>query len=297
MELELLSIGELARLVGLPVETVRTWDRRYGVPTLEKLPSGHRRYRANEVPRLRQMVRPVDAGHRPSEVAKMDRARLAQLVGEHTGGLRRHDEALIGQCIAAARAANEATILNILDNAFTRRPVMAVIAELISPLMQRVGQMWCDDQLSIYEEHFLTAAIERDLMRRWHDAQSTCSGASVLCMVPPSEQHVLGMHLGALILAQQGIPAIVLHAAPLEQVVHAARSWEACGVLLSVSPAIPTEVARAYIDQVAEEVRPLPVWVGGEDIGAEEARWLPAFEDLDEVASNLAAVRREAAAE
>ena len=46
-----LSIGELSGLTGIGVHTLRVWEKRYGAPHSQRLPSGHRRYPKEEVPR------------------------------------------------------------------------------------------------------------------------------------------------------------------------------------------------------------------------------------------------------
>lgn len=63
-----ISIGKLAQLSGVPVESLRTWERRYGVPVAERLPSGHRRYAMGQVERLRLCRAATDAGFRPGDV-------------------------------------------------------------------------------------------------------------------------------------------------------------------------------------------------------------------------------------
>ena len=51
-----LSIGALSRATGIPVETLRTWESRYGYPVPERRPSGHRVYPLESVPRLRRIA-------------------------------------------------------------------------------------------------------------------------------------------------------------------------------------------------------------------------------------------------
>src|SRR5687768_4224959 len=53
----LLSIGALSRATGVPADTLRTWERRYGFPAAERTESGHRRYSLLTLERLRLMVR------------------------------------------------------------------------------------------------------------------------------------------------------------------------------------------------------------------------------------------------
>ena len=56
------SIGELATRTGVAEGTLRMWERRHAFPVAERLPSGHRRYRAEDVQRVAQVLREREAG-------------------------------------------------------------------------------------------------------------------------------------------------------------------------------------------------------------------------------------------
>jgi hypothetical protein len=66
----LLSIGALSAATGIPVETLRTWERRYGYPRPQRKPSGHRVYPVTAVPRLRRVAQAIARGHRAAEVLR-----------------------------------------------------------------------------------------------------------------------------------------------------------------------------------------------------------------------------------
>lgn len=59
-----LTIGELARLTGVTTAVLRTWEARHGFPQAHRLPGGHRRYRAADVPLVRRVRERRDAGVR-----------------------------------------------------------------------------------------------------------------------------------------------------------------------------------------------------------------------------------------
>lgn len=59
-----LTIGDLAQRTGLSPEVLRMWEQRYGFPEPQRLPSGHRRYAAEDVDLVAQVVRRRDAGVR-----------------------------------------------------------------------------------------------------------------------------------------------------------------------------------------------------------------------------------------
>lgn len=70
----LLAIGELAERTGVSAATLRVWEQRHGFPTAERLPSGHRRYRVDDVELVRRVVSLRDGGLRLDEAVARARA-------------------------------------------------------------------------------------------------------------------------------------------------------------------------------------------------------------------------------
>jgi DNA-binding transcriptional MerR regulator len=73
--------GVAARMAGLPVETLRVWERRYGVSDASRSAHGQRLYSAEQVRRLGLVKRAVDLGHAIGTVARMAAEELLDLAG------------------------------------------------------------------------------------------------------------------------------------------------------------------------------------------------------------------------
>ena len=78
-----MSIGALARAVGLTEGTLRNWERRYGYPKPERTPGGHRVYRSEVVSFLKLVCAAMRMGHRPAQLLKMNQTQLEALVHRH----------------------------------------------------------------------------------------------------------------------------------------------------------------------------------------------------------------------
>ena len=76
-----LRSGTAARLAGVPVATLRVWERRYGVVAAPKTPTGQRLYSGHDVQRLRLIKQLSDRGHAIGTIAALP---LAELVGLDT---------------------------------------------------------------------------------------------------------------------------------------------------------------------------------------------------------------------
>jgi len=74
-----LRSGTAARLAGLPVTTLRVWERRYGVVAAAKTESGQRVYSPHDVARLRLLRQLTHAGHAIGTIATLELESLQAL--------------------------------------------------------------------------------------------------------------------------------------------------------------------------------------------------------------------------
>jgi hypothetical protein len=71
--------GTAARLAGIPVETLRVWERRYGVVGPGLSPRGHRLYSTGDVSRLALIKQLVDLGTPIGSIAALPLASLKEM--------------------------------------------------------------------------------------------------------------------------------------------------------------------------------------------------------------------------
>ena len=72
--------GAVARLTGIPVETLRVWERRYKVVGPRQSATGQRQYAPEEVTRLSVIKRLVDAGYAIGSIAALDLEQLQSML-------------------------------------------------------------------------------------------------------------------------------------------------------------------------------------------------------------------------
>lgn len=76
-------IGAVARMLRMPVATLRVWERRYRVTQPDTSASGHRLYSAAEVQRLALLRQLVSLGHAVGALAHLDMAGLHAVAATH----------------------------------------------------------------------------------------------------------------------------------------------------------------------------------------------------------------------
>ncbi|MCU0965868.1 MAG: MerR family transcriptional regulator, partial [Burkholderiaceae bacterium] len=91
--------GAVARMLGMPVATLRVWERRYGLTQPATSPGGQRLYSAEDVRRLALVKQLVDLGHAIGSLAALDMPQLQRVaatqaqLGASTREGRRDDAA------------------------------------------------------------------------------------------------------------------------------------------------------------------------------------------------------------
>jgi DNA-binding transcriptional MerR regulator len=71
------SIGAVSKLLGVPAQTLRTWQERYGVVVPERSTGGHRLYSRDQLELLRFLADQVAAGLSPGDAHRLLREQVA----------------------------------------------------------------------------------------------------------------------------------------------------------------------------------------------------------------------------
>lgn len=111
--------GVAARLAGLPVETLRVWERRYDLSDARRSAHGQRLYTAAQVQRLSLLKQLVDRGHPIGQLASLSMDELRTLSGSETDQLAPLgpiDVAVVGMGLARRidASARDTQLLNVV---------------------------------------------------------------------------------------------------------------------------------------------------------------------------------------
>ncbi len=229
VEPDLLSIGDICSETGLSADVVRVWERRYGFPVPVRLPSGHRRYRREDLHRLRLMAEAIAQGHRPAQVVRSEEVALRRLIVPK-------DNPRVERLFAAVQAMDSVQIRQLLDEALEQLDWRAFLQQVVALLLDRVGMAWAEGHIGIHHEHLLTEVLE-DLLRKLRLQCSTQPGRGcVLLCTLPGERHRLGLLMAALAYAAKGTRTELLGVdLPVLSIAQAAKALKADRVAVSLS--------------------------------------------------------------
>ena len=196
------NIQAVSRRTGVPTATLRKWEQRYGVLKPERTAGQHRRYSDRDVLRVEWLKARLADGYRIGEAA-------ALLGSEQEVKPTSNVHELVQELLAAAVVPDPARITRALDLTFTLHGPERAIADVVTPTLRRVGELWQSGELEVAEEHHLTAQVLGKLRGLLNGTVSGPRGTAVLCCVP-GERHEVGLFSLAVLLAADGWRVVYL---------------------------------------------------------------------------------------
>jgi DNA-binding transcriptional MerR regulator len=278
----MLSIGALSVATGVPVDTIRSWERRYGYPASVRKPSGHRVYPLATVPRLRLVSEALAQGHRAAEVVSASEAALESLLAAlprapsapKVGGSDspKPTSGSLEQ-LSAIRGFDAQTMRHLFHAEWARLGPLRFLQERAAPLLREVGDAWATGDLDVRHEHFASACLGDFLRTVRAPMEDRAAGPLVALATLPGELHGLGLQMSAVVVAVAGWRALVLGVnTPIEQILALSREVPIGAVALSCAP--PRRKTTAEHLRVLRRRLPrrIPLLVGGAGAPALDAR-------------------------
>jgi len=235
---DLFSIGDVARVTGISVFNLRMWERRYGLPESVKLPSGHRRYSAKEIARLKLVKAVTDAGEKASDALQLSDKELKSLSKKYSG--LNHSESAtcfaIEKILKNANSWDDKGINKFFESEWKALGPLGFISERAANLLYHVGKGWAEGNISIAKEHFISGILEKFLFEKWSSANGLSGARKLLLSSLEGEEHSFGLHFCAIASVAAGTKVVYLGTSmPDNEIISAAISSRSSVICLSVS--------------------------------------------------------------
>ncbi|MEJ3743007.1 MerR family transcriptional regulator [Actinomycetes bacterium KLBMP 9797] len=210
-----LSVGAVARRLGVAVTTLRTWHQRYGLGPSRHVPGHHRRYTSEDLARLDVMRRLTANGVAPAEAARWAHGTppvadspdpTVRQGGGHVIGVGRAGNPARGLARAAMRM-DAAAMRETMARAVARAGVVATWDDLIRPVLAGIGR----GHALIEVEHLLSRCVS-EVLGAVPRPPSAAGPPRILLACADEEQHSLPLEALAAALAEAGIPCRLLGA-------------------------------------------------------------------------------------
>jgi DNA-binding transcriptional MerR regulator len=227
------NLKAVVQQTGLKPDTLRAWERRYGLPTPERSSGGHRLYSQRDIDtikwlRARQreglsISRAVELWERLNAEGRDPLQATTPSAARGTPTLvRRPAGATVAQFrqqwIDACLAYDEQGAEQLLNQAFALYSPETVAVELLQRAVAEIGEGWYGGNVTVQQEHFCSSLAVRRLEALLMAAPPPIRQGRILAACPPEEHHVIGLLLLTFLLRRRGWEVVYLGAnVPTEQ--------------------------------------------------------------------------------
>jgi MerR family transcriptional regulator, light-induced transcriptional regulator len=220
------NLKAVVQETGIKPDTLRAWERRYGLPEPDRTGGGHRLYSQRNIDTLHWLLARQEEGLSISRAVDLWR----QLEGENQDplsspeyGLAESDSPqplVIGEEVAAFRQRwieaclgfNERGADQILAQGFALFPVEVVCLEVLQRGIREIGEGWYAGTVSVQQEHFASALVVRKLESLLSATPPPTRSGRILVAGTADEEHVIGQLIFQLLLRRKGWETVYLGA-------------------------------------------------------------------------------------
>ncbi|MFM9107936.1 MAG: MerR family transcriptional regulator [Chloroflexota bacterium] len=234
---------------GVPADTFRAWERRYGLPQPNRTDGNQRRYSDRDIATIAWLRDQTSTGLSISQAVDLFRQRDRDTPDELTrnvseapavgdGRLARFVEGIVESLVAF----NASQASRVLEDALALLPVEQVCLEILQPVLYEVGRRWDAQEIGISAEHFATSWVIRRLGALYNQAEQVPGRGLILAACPEGELHEAGLLLTSLILTRRGMNILYLGPnLPTDDLITTVQRLKPEMVLLSASTVASAE--------------------------------------------------------
>lgn len=204
---------------GIKSDTLRAWERRYGIPDPERTSGGHRKYSKYHIDLVKWLIRKQDEGLTIRRAVDL----WHQLVNTGTDplvqdGFPQPTPPITGEMLTQLRTEwleaclsyDEVTSQRLLAQAFAQFPPETVCVELLQKALYKIGDLWYEGKITVHQEHFTASMANRQLEAMISATGMPTQDLRLIISCCPREEHTFGPLLLTLICRRLGWEVVYL---------------------------------------------------------------------------------------
>ncbi len=223
------NLKAVVQETGLKPDTLRAWERRYGIPEPDRSGGGHRLYSQHDINTLKWLLARQEEGLSISRAVALwhslahegrdplhvypvqpapEPVAYTPVTVETGGAIAGLRQAWIEACLAFDERRAEA----ILNQAFAYYSPEDVCFDLLQKGLVEIGDGWYEGRVSVQQEHFTSALAMRRLDSLLAATPPPTRAGRILVGCPPGEGHTFSPMMVTLLLRRRGWDVIYLGA-------------------------------------------------------------------------------------
>jgi MerR family transcriptional regulator, light-induced transcriptional regulator len=271
------NIKVVLNKTGIAADTLRAWERRYGLPVPQRTAGGHRLYSEYDIETIKWLLARQSEGLSISRAVDLWNEQIASGSDPLAGSVSTASvsplaippaapDSTLGTLrtdwIHACQEFDEIAAEQILNQAFSLFPVEAVCMDLIQKGMAEIGTLWYENKLSVQQEHFASSLAMRRIDALLSAAPAPTRKETILVGCPADEWHTFTPLLLSLLLRRRGYKVIYLGAnVPASRFTETVKDTKAGLVLLVAQQLVSAATLQSAAHSLAN--KDIPVAFGG----------------------------------
>ncbi|MGE5073794.1 MAG: MerR family transcriptional regulator [Anaerolineae bacterium] len=237
------NLKAVLKETGIAADTLRAWERRYGVPMPQRTPGGHRLYSQHDIHLIKWLVARQAEGLSISRAVKQWNSLTATGEDPLATGSGELSPRVVPQAnldtlraawLSACLEFHESEAEQVLNQAFAIYTVETVVTEILLRGLRDMGDRWQESEVTVQQEHFVSALAMRRFDALIAASPRPVRPASTVLACPAGESHSLPLVYLNLLLRRRGWQVVLLGAdVPLEHLEETTRAVKASLVVLA----------------------------------------------------------------
>jgi len=269
------NLKAVLKETGLAADTLRAWERRYGLPTPQRTAGGHRLYSQHDIETIKWLIQRQAGGLSISHAVDMWNEQIASgldpladsassifAIPEPYSAFDSTLDSFRVQWIQACLNFDEAKAEQALNQSFSLFPVEAVCVNILQKGMSEIGTLWYENDASVQQEHFASGLAMRRLDALLSATPVPTQNKAVIVGCPAEEWHTFTPLLLSLLLRRRGLRVLYLGAnVPADRFAETVKDANASLVVLVAQQLISAATLQETALQLTN--KKIPVAFGG----------------------------------
>jgi DNA-binding transcriptional MerR regulator/methylmalonyl-CoA mutase cobalamin-binding subunit len=259
------SIKDLENFTQIKAHTLRIWEQRYNLLNPERTETNIRLYSDRDLKKILNINLLYNNGLKISKIAQLTDKEIfekaSELLKEPIENSIDGADRLINKILAY----DEFGIRDDLESLYIQHDFEEIFSELLVPVLQKIGELWQVDSITISHEHFFSNIIRSFILKKTEEYHKTNPRKKkVLLFLNEQEYHELGLLYYNYLLNKRGYETIYLgQSVPVEDLRVAVETIHPAYIFTSLTAKMEGKTFSQFFQKLSEFYELNRVYAGG----------------------------------
>ena len=259
------SIKDLENFTSIKAHTIRIWEQRYKLLEPKRTETNIRYYTDEDLKKILNISLLYNNGLKISKIASLSENEIYEQAKDILHSEKQSSSEEIESIVRAISELNESFIHSALHRLYDEIGMERLYAEVLIPLLERVGVLWQVNTITVSHEHFFSNILREFLIVKIDGIKvNIYSKPKVVLFLPEHEKHEISLLFYYYILKSRGYECYYLgQSVPYKDLVEFVERVQPEYLFSSLIAELPEEKFDRIIDGI-QQIFPLDkVYIGG----------------------------------